>query len=140
MDGLSLADGLLLPPSGPFACHRLRVIKLARMNLAGEIPKVLGKCVWLQVLELQDNWLRGRIPETLCRCTQLYTLALHGNALSGQVPAEGLAKLTSLAMLTLGGELGGNDELFISQSGAEVKPSQAHLQPVPHPLFWRFPQ
>lgn len=118
-EGFNLGEGgLLLPPGGDsLSCFRLRTLKLARMSLAGEIPKELSRCTWLQTLELQDNWLRGKVPEELKRCSQLCTLALHGNSLCGELPATQLAKLTSLATLTLGGELGGNAELFVSAAG-----------------------
>ena len=119
LDGVELGDGLLLPPGGgALTCVRLRSIRLSKCKLGGEIPKALHLCAWLQTLELQDNWLRGAIPEALGKCTALETLALHGNALSGEVPCTALACLTRLGMLTLGGELGGNDDLTIARSGA----------------------
>ena len=121
LDGVELGDGLLLPTGGgQLACYRLRTLKLARTKLGGEIPKALQRCVWLQTLELQDNWLRGKIPDTLGKCTMLETLALHGNTLDGEVPAAALAQLVLLTTLTLGGEVGGNEDLYVTRVGAEA--------------------
>ena len=109
-EGVELGEGLLVPSavrassaaaaSSALNCLRLRHIRLARLKLAGEIPKALSRCVWLCTLELQDNWLRGKVPDTLGKCTHLETLALHGNALDGEVPADALSGLTRLATLT----------------------------------------
>lgn len=121
LDGFDLNQLLLPPAGGALACSHLRILKLGGTRLSGEIPKALGKCLWLQILELHDNWLRGPIPEAICTCANLETLMLHGNALQGLVPATALARLGSLHMLTLGGdEVGGNDELTISSSGASL--------------------
>ena len=119
LHGIELGDGLLLPPGGaPLQCTGLRVIKLARLKLSGELPKALFlRCVWLRVLELQDNWLRGKIPDAVGQCKMLETLALHGNALEGEVPAVSIVELRRLTLLTLGGDLGGNDELWLSPVG-----------------------
>ena len=71
-------------------------------------------------VDLQDNQLSGALPIELGKLRQLEELVLHGNALSGAVPAASLAKLTRLHLLTLGGELGGNENLTISRRGASV--------------------
>merc|ERR1712216_682510 len=95
----------------------LRILKLGSLHLSGEIPMALARCTWLQILELHDNKLRGSIPDVLGRCTKLETLMLHGNALSGVVPAIAIAQLSSLRLLTLGGdEAGGNEELSIPRA------------------------
>jgi hypothetical protein len=69
-------------------------------------------------LELQDNWLRGRIPDVLGKLTQLTTLALHGNTLEGLVPHQAICAMTQLGTLTLGGDVGGNDDLSVTAEGA----------------------
>lgn len=120
-EGTLLGEGMLLRGTDlELAPTRLRVLKLSRMGLLGEVPTNLCKCVWLHTLELQDNGLIGHIPTEIAKLRRLETLALHGNALSGDVPAESLAQLTQLGTLTLGGDLGGNEKLAIGRSGAAI--------------------
>merc|ERR1712196_293482 len=115
LEGLPLGRGLLIPPGdAPFACYRLRILRLARVGLTGIIPEELCKCAWLEALELQDNQLEGAIPDGLWSVwgahKQLHTLALHGNGLSGELPHSLMTRVTSLSAITLGGEAGGNAE------------------------------
>ena len=80
--------------------ERLRTLKLAKLKLGGEIPKAIGRCMWLAVLELQDNWLTGKVPDTLGKCACLETLALHGNTLGGSVPWYAIARRTGALALS----------------------------------------
>ena len=118
---------------GNLMCHRLRVLKLARLKLVGEIPKMLSRCIWLTSLELQDNWLHGKIPDVVGKLTRLETLALHGNSLDGLVPSEAICMMSRLQTLSLGGEAGGNDDLRVSAKGAKsirlVLSSERHPDP-----------
>ena len=119
LEEVELGPGLLLPAEGEtLACVRLVHIRLAKMGLVGGIPEALAQCTWLQVLELQDNQLTGPLPVCLANCEHLATLALHGNLLTGAVPGAELATLLSLSTLTLGGEVGGNPNLYVTQTNA----------------------
>ena len=150
-EGVELGAELLLPPSAPqktapqnavppavpptvqLACRRLRSIKLGALSLSGLIPPALASCVWLETLELHDNWLCGELPHALGELRMLQTLSLHGNQLSGLLPVETLCRLTKLGMLTLGGELGGNDELHTTRTAVvaleRALPDYAEIYP-----------
>ena len=133
-EGVNLSDHLLFSADREeLACVRLRSLRLPGLGLCGKIPLGLSSCTRLEVLELHDNNLLGNIPETFSKLAMLTTLSLHGNKLDGDVPTEALSALSRLSMLTLGGDLGGNEGLRVSRTALksleQALPSHAEVCP-----------
>ena len=99
------------------------------MGLIGAIPAALAQCTCLETLELQENKFFGLLPPALWKLGKLQILALHGNVLCGEVSGSGVMCLTLLTTLTLGGEAGGNEELFVSRT-----PTSLPNRRSPYPL------
>ncbi len=79
---------------------RVLGLNLARRDLVGQIPPVLGELQQLSVLRLNRNYLNGAIPPELGKLRNLTTLALSSNALTGAIPKE-LGNLANLEHLAL---------------------------------------
>ena len=89
-------------PSGTSkaATWRLLEVNLAKNNLRGILPSVIGTLGALKILNLSENALEGHLPENLSHLSSVHTLDLSMNALSGCVPLE-LLQLPMLECLYL---------------------------------------
>ncbi|XP_039160927.1 receptor-like protein 7 [Eucalyptus grandis] len=90
---------------------KLATLRLASINLYGEIPPSIGNSSQLDFLWLQYNQLSGAIPSQLMNLTRLTFLSLKGNRLSGSIPSW-LMNMTRLVYLDLAfNEFSGTIEL-----------------------------
>ena len=87
-----------IPELGGMKC--LEMLKLARNDLKGAIPKTLGQLNQMILLDLGGNKLTGKIPPELGDLKKLRTLRLEKNELQGALPGA-LWNLSSLRKLAL---------------------------------------
>ncbi|KAK9747718.1 hypothetical protein RND81_02G011200 [Saponaria officinalis] len=66
--------------------HKLVILRLAGLNLAGEIPSFLANFTDLGFLDLNGNRLTGLLPHWFMNLTQLTNLYLKDNQLQGPIP------------------------------------------------------
>ena len=79
---------------------RVTELRLADMELTGEIPAGLGSLANLEKLWLSENQLTGEIPAELGNLPNLVEQVLWDNELSGAIPAE-LGGLSNLKLLSI---------------------------------------
>jgi len=75
-------------------------LNLARNDLTGPVPSVLGNLANLALLDLHGNGLTGEVPRALGGLAELSHVNLGGNQLSGTIPPE-LGNLVNLRTLNL---------------------------------------
>lgn len=146
---------LLDPGGGDLHCEHIRILKIGRLGLCGEIPDCLQQCkslasLWLErndlvgqipgwignlkglrSLSLSQNRLTGSIPRDLAECKWLETLTLDDNQLSGWVPCDAFVNFRALWMF----KLHGNPSLQISKDGKAMLSAQyrQHLDNITWP-------
>ncbi|XP_016571199.2 probable LRR receptor-like serine/threonine-protein kinase At3g47570 [Capsicum annuum] len=67
--------------------HRVRFLNLSNMNLAGIIPRELGKLTFLVSLDLGSNNFHGNLPQEMAHLHRLKFVDLSFNSFSGEVPS-----------------------------------------------------
>ncbi|XP_073359140.1 uncharacterized protein [Aegilops tauschii subsp. strangulata] len=86
-------------------CTGLKELSIARNNIAGTIPPVIGRLSpGLMQLHLQLNRIFGPIPANIANLTNLNTLNLSHNLLNGSIP-QGITNMRQLERLHLSNNL-----------------------------------
>ncbi|XP_044361497.1 putative leucine-rich repeat receptor-like serine/threonine-protein kinase At2g24130 [Triticum aestivum] len=86
-------------------CTGLKELSIARNNIAGTIPPVIGRLSpGLMQLHLQLNRIFGPIPANISNLTNLSSLNLSHNLLNGSIP-QGITNMRQLERLHLSNNL-----------------------------------
>ncbi|KAF7105687.1 hypothetical protein CFC21_106467 [Triticum aestivum] len=86
-------------------CTGLKELSIARNNIAGTIPPVIGRLSpGLMQLHLQLNRIFGPIPANISNLTNLSSLNLSHNLLNGSIP-QGITNMRQLEWLHLSNNL-----------------------------------
>ncbi|XP_037425023.1 putative leucine-rich repeat receptor-like serine/threonine-protein kinase At2g24130 [Triticum dicoccoides] len=86
-------------------CAGLKELSIARNNIAGTIPPVIGRLSpGLMQLHLQLNRIFGPIPANISNLTNLSSLNLSHNLLNGSIP-QGITNMRQLERLHLSNNL-----------------------------------
>ncbi|CAN6457715.1 unnamed protein product [Victoria cruziana] len=67
---------------------QLKEINISSNRLTGEIPRAIGKLLFLQKLFLSNNYISGAIPSEIGRLGELIELDLSSNKVDGPIPGE----------------------------------------------------